>query len=107
MKRGPLTADELPHLEHRWAVIASFLDAASDATYTQAAGYTAGWRIYRGCMDGAIRSHVRFELWRARNKSGSPGLRIDTQVKSLAQSSTCGESSPPLVIANAKHYGMC
>jgi hypothetical protein len=54
MKRGPLTADELPHVEHRWAVIGSFLDVASDATYTQAAGYTAGWRIYRGCMDGAI-----------------------------------------------------
>jgi hypothetical protein len=54
MKRGPLTADELPHLEHRWAVISSFLDVASDATYTHAAGYTPGWRVYRGCMDGAI-----------------------------------------------------
>ena len=54
MKRGPLTADELPQLEHRWAVIRSFLDVASDATYTHAAGYTAGWRVYRGCMDGAI-----------------------------------------------------
>ena len=46
MKRGPLTADELPHLEHRWAVISSFLDVASDANYIHAAGYTAGWRVY-------------------------------------------------------------
>lgn len=54
VKKDPLTADELRHLEHRWAVITSFLDVASDSTYTHAPAHTAEWRVYRGCMDGAI-----------------------------------------------------
>ena len=54
MKRGPLSQDEVRHLEHRLAVIGSFLDVSSDARYFQAAGNTREWRIFRGCMDGAI-----------------------------------------------------
>jgi hypothetical protein len=54
VKTGPLSQDEVRHLEHRLAVIGSFLDVSSDARYFQAAGNTREWRIFRGCMDGAI-----------------------------------------------------
>ena len=92
MKRGPLTADELRHLEHRRAVISSFLDVASDSTYTHAPGYSAGWRVYRGCMDGAIATCralcERFDLkvdskaWTAALQSCTPDFK--TAVRAVA-----------------------
>jgi hypothetical protein len=54
MKTGSLCQDELRHLEHRLAVIHSFLDVSSDAHYSDAPSHTAEWRIFRGCKDGAI-----------------------------------------------------
>lgn len=66
MKRGPLTHDELRHLEHRWGVLGSFLDVSSDPAHSGAAGNTKEGRIFRGCMDGAIATCralcERFEL---------------------------------------------
>jgi hypothetical protein len=54
MKTGLLTGDELRHLEHRCAVLASFLDVSSDSVFSGASGHTKEGRIFRGCMDGAI-----------------------------------------------------
>jgi hypothetical protein len=54
MKKGLLTPDEVRHLEHRCAVLASFLDVSSDSAFSGASGYTKEGRIFRGCMDGAI-----------------------------------------------------
>src|SRR5579864_5567552 len=111
MKGGPLTADELPHLEHRWAVISSFLDVASDSTYTHAAGYTAEWRVYRGCMDGAIATCralcERFDVsvyskgWTTALQSCAPKFKTD--LRAIAPSATdadCEASWEVLVAAN-------
>ena len=54
MKKGPLTSDEVRHLEHRWDVLVSFLDVFGDPTFLAAAGHAKEGRIFRGCMDGAI-----------------------------------------------------
>ncbi len=96
MKRGPLTTDELRHLEHRWAVINSFLDVSSDSTYTHAPAYTAEWRVYRGCMDGAIATFralcERFGLtvysmdWTAALKPCTPQFK--TAARALAPSAS-------------------
>jgi hypothetical protein len=51
-KGGPLTKDELLHLEHRCGVLNSFLEVFSD--FSGASGATKEGRIFRGCMDGAI-----------------------------------------------------
>ena len=52
--KDPLTADEVRHLEHRCAVLASFIDVLGDPTFSSASGLTKEGRIFRGCMDGAI-----------------------------------------------------
>jgi len=54
MKKGPLTPDEVRHLEHRCAVLGSFIDVFSDPTFSGASGNAKEGRIFRGCMDGAI-----------------------------------------------------
>jgi hypothetical protein len=51
VKTGPLSQDELRHLEHRLAVIGSFLDVSLDARYLQAAGHTREWRIFRALCE--------------------------------------------------------
>ena len=51
MKKGPLTADEVRHLDHRWCVLESIKDAAA---YKSAIGHSRDGRIYRGCLDGGI-----------------------------------------------------
>ena len=95
--RFPLTADELPHLEHRWAVISSFLDVASDATYTHAAGYTVEWRVYRGCVDGAIATCralcERFDLSVYSKPWTTALLRCTPQFKANARAIVPGASN--------------
>ena len=54
MKKGLLTPDEVRHLEHRCAVLRSFIDVLSDPTFSRASGNAKEGRIFRGCMDGAI-----------------------------------------------------
>jgi hypothetical protein len=51
MKNGPLTSDEVRHLDHRWCVLQSFADVG---VYKNAVGHSKEGRIYRGCKDGAI-----------------------------------------------------
>ncbi|NJK64992.1 MAG: hypothetical protein HC921_21830 [Synechococcaceae cyanobacterium SM2_3_1] len=47
-------SEELVHLEHRLAVLTSFLDVMSDPQLRDASGQSKEGRIFRGCMDGAI-----------------------------------------------------
>jgi len=54
MKKGPLTRDEVCHLEHRLAVLQSFTDVLADSRFTTSVGGSPEGRIYRGCKDGAI-----------------------------------------------------
>lgn len=54
MRRGPPVADELRHLEHRLAVLRSFLDVDSDPEFFNALGTSRQGRIFRGCKDGAM-----------------------------------------------------
>ncbi len=51
MKKSKISADEVPHLDHRWCVLESFADVAD---YKSAVGHDKEGRIYRGCMDAAI-----------------------------------------------------
>ena len=54
MKKGPLTVAEVRHVEHRFAVLTSFLDVFSDPTFSRASDLTKEDGIFRGCMDGAM-----------------------------------------------------
>lgn len=51
MNKGPLTADEVRHLDHRWNVLQAFPEVIQ---YKNAVGHSREGRIYRGCLDGAI-----------------------------------------------------
>jgi hypothetical protein len=111
VKRGSLSPDEVRHLEHRLAVIRSFLDVSSDGRYSHAADHTAEWRIFRGCMDGAIATSralcERFGLtvyskdWTATLEPCSPEFRQATKALSPnATDSECDALWEVLVAAN-------
>jgi hypothetical protein len=111
VKKGSLSQDELRHLEHRLSVIRSFLDVSSDTRYSHAAGQTPEWRIYRGCMDGAIATSralcERFGLtayskdWTAALQPCSPEFKNATTVLSpSASDSECEALWEVLVAAN-------
>jgi hypothetical protein len=111
VKRGSLSQDELRHLEHRLAVIRSFLDVSSDARYSHAPAETPEWRIFRGCMDGAIATCralcERFGLtvysrdWTAALQPCSPEFKNAMRVLSpSASDSECEALWEVLVAAN-------
>jgi hypothetical protein len=111
VKTGPLSQNELRHLEHTLAVIGSFLDVSLDARYLQAAGHTREWRIFRGCMDGAIATCralcKRFGLtvysrdWTAALQPCPPDFKNATRALSPSASDReCEALSEVLVAAN-------
>ena len=54
MNKHPINQSEIRHLQHRWAVLQSFLDVENDPAFSRSSGDSKEGRIYRGCKDGAI-----------------------------------------------------
>jgi hypothetical protein len=111
VKKGPLSADEVRHLEHRRSVLASFIDVLGDPTLSSASGLTKEGRIFRGCMDGAIATCralcERFDLtmksssWRGALKPCPASFKKRTKaVFASADDSSCEALWDVLTAAN-------
>ena len=107
MKKGPLVADEVRHLDHRWCVLESIKDVAA---YKSAVGHSREGRIYRGCLDGGIATFralcERFSIgtsskdWKTLQPSTAAFKAKLRRVVSAASDSECESLWKVLVAAN-------